>query len=178
MHLASQKTLFRAVSTRGKLKPHVAPPISLTNSTDWKMVCVNKLINVFVGSFCACNLEICDKNNYFPGNFFLWVQFWTKSWFVLCLSYIGFLSNRFKETRKKESSPIMFLQTYFLHASHHYNRLDSVTTRTWKMYTNCYWKSADTIELETCTNLKRPPSGLNRISRTVDKIWAIFIATL
>ena len=30
MHLASQKMTFRAVSTRGKLDPHVAQPISLS----------------------------------------------------------------------------------------------------------------------------------------------------
>ena len=30
MHLASQKTIFHAVSTLGKLNPHVAPTISLT----------------------------------------------------------------------------------------------------------------------------------------------------
>ncbi len=34
-------------------------------NTDWKMVYVNKLINVLVGSFCACNLEILGKNNYY-----------------------------------------------------------------------------------------------------------------
>ena len=32
MHLASRKIIFCAVSTRGKLDPHVAPPISLTIS--------------------------------------------------------------------------------------------------------------------------------------------------
>ncbi len=30
MHLASQKIIFCVVSTRGKVDPHVAPPISLT----------------------------------------------------------------------------------------------------------------------------------------------------
>ncbi len=30
MHLVSQKIIFRAVSTRGKLDPHVALSISLT----------------------------------------------------------------------------------------------------------------------------------------------------